>query len=249
MRLLLRVAYGAYAWLLLVMTVLVATILLLLIPGLRRRRQVARQSARVLFRLAGIEIEVSGATLNPIAPAVVVSNHASYLDGIILTAVLPPSFSFMVKREMRKFPVAGLLLRRLGTEFVNRVDSHRGATDARRIIRAAGAGQGLAVFPEGTFRREPGLGQFYSGAFAAAVRSTIPVIPITIRGSRQILPAGKHLPIPGKLDIIVHPSILPANPDSPRTEAPRIRDLARASILSALPEPALNFRLPSGHPQ
>ncbi len=242
MRRVLMIGYGLYAWLLLVLTVLVTTALLLIVPGLRRRRHIARTAARLLFRLTGIPITLQGESLTDIDSSVVVSNHCSYLDGIILTAILPPEFSFMVKREMNAFPVANWMLRRLGTEFVERFDSRRGARDARRVIRVAARGQGIAAFPEGTFRSEPGLGEFYSGAFSAAVRSGMTVVPLTIRGSREILPADRLLPRPGKLGIIVHPGIEP-DVDARRGEMLRIKALARESILSALDEPALDFRL------
>ena len=234
--------YGLYAWVLLIACVLLTTLLLILVPGLRRRRHVARLCARLLFRLAGIKMEISGAPLDPEKPSVVVSNHASYLDGIILTAALPANFSFLVKREMMSVPIGSLLLRRLGTEFVERFDSRRGATDTRRIMRTAGTGQGLAAFPEGTFRQEPGLGHFYSGAFSAAVHGGLPIIPLTILGSRKILPAEKRLPVPGALKIVVHPAIA-CEAGAGREEVLRIRDAARAHILSVLPEPDLNIKL------
>lgn len=240
----LRLFYGAYAWTMLLLVVLVTTTLLLFVPGLDRRRAMARRSARLLFRLTGINLLVRGAELAHDKPVVVVSNHASYLDGIILTAALPPQFSFLVKREMRTVPVAGLMLRRLGTEFVERFDFRRGAADARRIIRTAASGQALAAFPESTFRQEPGLGQFYSGAFSAAVRNGLPVVPITLRGSRDILPADNLLPRRGNIELVVHPTIPVNTTSSDRQEIARVRDLARARILSALNEPDLDFRLP-----
>ena len=235
--------YGLYAWAALVVCILLTSTLMIFVPGLKRRRQIARFAARQLFRVTAVKLTVSGVTLDETTPSVVVSNHASYLDGIILTAALPANFSFLVKREMNNFPVAGFLLRRIGTEFVERFDSRRSAADARRFIRTAGSGQSLAAFPEGTFRREAGLGLFYAGAFTAAVRGGMPVVPITVLGSRHILPADKRLPVPGALDVIVHPAIMPNEADSSRAEIVRIRDLARSRILSALREPQLDFRL------
>lgn len=237
--------YGLYAWTLLVIVVLLTTISLLLVPGLKRRRQIASFGARLVFRFAGIKLKVSGAPFDESRSSVVVANHASYLDGIILTAVLPANFSFLVKREMDSVPIAGLLLRRLGTEFIERFDSRRGVTDTRRLLRTAATGQGLAAFPEGTFRAEPGLGLFHSGAFTAAVRGRMPVVPLTLLGSREILPAHKHLPIPGQLHVIFHPAISPGDPENGRNEVIRIRDESRAAILSALDEPGLDFRLPT----
>ncbi|MBT8131885.1 MAG: 1-acyl-sn-glycerol-3-phosphate acyltransferase [Gammaproteobacteria bacterium] len=241
-RKLLQAIYGLYLWVLLLFCVVLTTLPLLLTPGPSRRRNVARHSARLLFRLAGIKVQTRGEPVDATRACIVVSNHASYLDGIILTAFLPPNFSFLVKREMRSVPIGGLLLRRLGTEFVERFDFRRGAADARRIIRTAGTGQGLAAFPEGTFRPEPGLGHFYPGAFNAAVRAGLPVIPITLLGSRKILPAEQLLPVPGKLEIIVHPAISCVQ-NGGRSEMIRIRDAARASILTALNEPDRKTRL------
>ena len=80
---------------------------------------------------------------------------AAYLDGVVLCAVLPPSFSFVIKREMSAVPFAGTLLRRIEVEFVERFDRARGARDTRRR-QAAQCGQwsGSGIFPEGTFSGE-----------------------------------------------------------------------------------------------
>ncbi len=67
----------------------------------------------------------------PAGQCVVVANHASYLDGVVMTAALPPRFGFVIKREMESVPLAGALLRRLGSEFVERFNRHRGGADAR----------------------------------------------------------------------------------------------------------------------
>ena len=106
-------------------------------------------------------------------------------------------------------PLAGLLLRRIGSEFVDRFNRHAGGMDARRSFKAADAGQALAFFPEGTFLAEPGLGKFHSGAFAIAARADLPVVPLVIRGTRHILPCGRFLPRPGRIDIQVLPSLGP----------------------------------------
>ena len=180
----------------------------------------------------------------PDGPCVVVANHASYLDGIVMFATLPPRFSFMIKREMDTVPVAGLLLRRLGAEFVERFDSGRGAVDTRRLIRNTRAGERLAAFPEGTFRSQPGLGRFHNGAFGAAVAAGRDVVPATIRGSRQILPAHRRLPVRGTIEIVFHEP-LQVEAGGGRSEVARIRDLARGAILSALSEPDLDFKIPA----
>lgn len=241
MRRIVVILFGVYTWLVLSLMVVLTALVVAVLPGLERRRRVTRGSARAVFAMCAIPLRQHGAPL-PARPCVVVANHASYLDGIILFAILPTSFTFIVKREMTSVPVAHLLLRRIGTQFVERFDSRRGATDARRILRTAGEGASLAAFPEGTFRSEPGLGLFRAGAFTAAVRAGLDIVPLTIRGSREILPADRWLPVPGVIDITVHPPVA-CQAGGGKPEINRVRDAARRSILAALDEPDLGYRL------
>ena len=124
----------------------------------------------------------------PAGQCVVVCNHASYLDGIVLTAALPPRFAFVIKREMSEVPLAGALLHRLGSQFVERFDRHKSAADARRVLRNATQGQSVVFFPEGTFTRTPGLLKFHAGAFVTAARVGCPLVPAVVRGTRRALP-------------------------------------------------------------
>jgi len=168
----LHVFFGVYAWLEFIFATLLGLPVLLLTPGLTRRRRFVRALARVALRLAGMRVIVRGTKSLP-GPCIVVSNHCSYIDGVVLTAALPPMFSFVIKREMSRFPVASTLLRRIGSEFVDRTDRKTGARDTRRLLRNAANGHALAFFPEGTFSEEVGLLPFHIGAFAAAACSTI----------------------------------------------------------------------------
>ena len=95
---------------------------------------------------------------------------------------------------MARVPLAGFLLRRIGSEFVDRVNRHKGASDARRLLRSANRGQSLVFFPEGTFHAQPGLLKFHSGAFTIAARSQLTVVPCVIRGTRQRLPPEGYTP-------------------------------------------------------
>jgi 1-acyl-sn-glycerol-3-phosphate acyltransferase len=164
------------------------------LPDLRRRRRVAGAVARAFLRLAGIPFYIEGRAALPAEPCVVVANHASYIDGIVAIAALPPDFAFVIKKEMLTVPLAGLLLRRLGSEFVERFDRHKSATDARRVLRLAATGQSLVIFPEGTFGSAPEIGKFQGGAFTIAARSSMPVVAVAIHGTRKVLPpAGAFL--------------------------------------------------------
>jgi 1-acyl-sn-glycerol-3-phosphate acyltransferase len=214
------------------------TLLVAVLPGLATRRRVARAGARLIFAATGLRLTVTELGPLPDGACVVVANHASYLDGVVLTAALPPSFSFVIKREIRAVPLAHLLLRRLGSEFVERFDRYRGATDARRIMRKAHGGEALVFFPEGTFCAEPGLMRFRTGAFAAAARADLPVVPVVIRGSRAVLPASRWLPRRGPLEVIITPP-LDLSAQGPQRKARRLLNLSRERILQHLDEPDL----------
>jgi 1-acyl-sn-glycerol-3-phosphate acyltransferase len=170
---------------------------------------------------------------------VLAANHASYLDGLVLGAILPERFAFVAKRELAaQFP-AGFLLRRLGVVFVERFDPARGAEDARRMAPLLRAGQPLVVFVEGTFDRRPGLRSFQMGAFVVASEAGAPVVPAAIRGTRSILRSNSWFPHRGRVEVTFG---RPIQPDGTTWEAAvRLRDQARAAILQACGEPDLSY--------
>ena len=229
-------AYALYTWLIFVPCVSVAILCACLVPGLERRRRWVTACGRGFFALAGIRCTVTGTNRLPTSQCVVVANHASYLDGVILQSYLPPRFSYVIKGEVRKVPVLHFCLRRIGAHFVERHSATGSSRDARVLVRAAGSGESLAFFPEGTFVAEPGLGRFRPGAFVAAKKSSAPVVPVVIRGSRQILPAGTLLPAHGHLQIdILQP--VASGGDDVTTQA--LATEARRRMLPILGEPDL----------
>ena len=182
--------YTAYCIAIFVALGMMTLAIILVLPGVRRRRRVAASLSRGFLRAARIPFTVHGTERLPQMPCVVVANHASYIDGVVAIAALPPDFAFVIKNEMVRVPLAGLLLRRLGSEFVERFDRHKGATDARRMLRLAAAGQSLVFFPEGTFDERRHIGKFMGGAFATAKRSQMPVVAMALHGTRAMFPPG-----------------------------------------------------------
>ncbi|HSK75574.1 MAG TPA: AMP-binding protein [Thermoanaerobaculia bacterium] len=227
-------------WVYLVVGILAPPIWLgvVLLPGLRRRRRFARGAARLLFGLAGIPLRAEGLENVPeTGPRIVAANHASYLDGVLLTALLPPAFGYVVKRELEGHPVSGIFLRRLGTLFVERFDATQGAGETKKALDAVQAGQSLVIFPEGTFRRYPGLLPFRMGTFAVAVDAGVPVIPVTIRGSRGVFRGDDKFFRRGAVAVTVSP---PVHPEGSGWHAGvRLRDTVRGEILAHCGEPDL----------
>lgn len=243
----LHTIWAVYAVLVFAVLAVTATLIVAVLPGLERRRLVAKRASQLIFLAWGIPVKVSGSELLPEHACVVVSNHASYLDGIILTAALPARFAFVIKKEMLSIPLAGLLLRRIGSEFVERKNQHRGAMDARRLLRKAHGGDALAFFPEGTFASEPGLRRFRSGAFVAAAKAGLPVVPVIIRGAREVLPNQHWLPRPGRLHVVVTEPVGPAG-EKDNVAAQTLSSFSRRRILDLIDEPDLLDQEEAGRP-
>ena len=229
--------YGSYAWLVFVSLALVTLLLLIVVPGMDRRRHIAGVASRLILRLSFTHLVVRGLQNLPAGQCVVAANHASYIDALVVKAVLPENYAYVVKREMATVPLAGLLLRRIGTEFVERFNRHKGSLDARRVLRTATSGQSLLFFPEGTFVGEPGLLKFHSGAFKSAAYARCPVLPCVIRGTRAILPSPKFFPRPGVIEVELLPPLLPPAEIEAEDAARWLRERTRTAILERLGEP------------
>jgi len=189
-------------------------------------------AARLLFRLCRIALRVEGLEHLPRgATCVLVANHASYLDGILLVAALPPHYAFVAKRELAEHFVSRVYLQRLGAEFVERFSGSQSVADGERLLAAARHGRSLAFFPEGTFVRMPGILSFHLGAFVAAVGAGVPVVPIAIRGARSILRAGDWRPRHGALDVVIGAPVAPVAATDPFAAALALRDAARDHVL------------------
>ena len=232
-----RLLYAGYAWFVLLFAVLPVAAACLLVPGEERRRAIARRGAAAMLWLIGSRVTVLGLPPSRDELAVVVSNHQSYLDGIILTAVLPPQYMFLIKREMIRVPIAGFVLARLGSEFVDRSSANQRHRSARRLLQAARSGRALALFPEGTFDEKPGLKPFHMGAFRAARGAGLSIRPVVIRGARHKLPSESWLPRPGPLTVEFCPPIVSTEVADDRA----LMQAARTAILERLGEPDLDL--------
>lgn len=217
--------------------ILTGMLLVIITPGLRNRRRVAAWTGVSTLMTLGCLPQLHAGDALPEGPCIVVANHASYLDGILLTALLPPRFSFVIKAEVQKVPYVSLLLRRLGSQFVDRSDADSRGDAGRQIMGHAGEGAALGFFPEGTFRNAAGLRPFHSGAFLAAIRSGLPVVPVTIQGTREALPEGRWFVRPTRLRVHI---LEPHRPPAPGAgQARRFAQSVRAAMLEALDEPDL----------
>ena len=227
--------YAAWFWCVGAPLLLLTGLAVCATPGIARRRRLARAGARNLLRAIGMPLQVDGLEHLPGGACIVVANHASYLDGIVLTAALPPDFSFVIKREALAVPLLGLLLRRLRSHFVDRFDRKAARADAGRMIRSAASGHPIGIFPEGTFIAEPGLRPFRRGAFLTACRADLSVVPIGIRGTRRALGGGSWRPHRGALKVEIRAALRPCGRTLAAAES--LSTAARAQVLDACGEP------------
>ncbi len=234
----LALPYAVYALAAFTLLAVGVLILILPVPSQTLRRRMVRRAARVALWACGMRLTVLHPENLPAGPCVVVANHGSYLDGVVMYAAMPPVFGFVIKREMSQVPLANLLLRRIGSHYVDRGSGMKGARDARKLMKQANAGGALAFFPEGTFNHHPGLGKFRHGAFAIAARTQLPVLPVAIRGTRDALPPRSLLPRPGRIEIDVTP-LLPPPATTSEADVNATIAASRQAILARIPEPDL----------
>jgi 1-acyl-sn-glycerol-3-phosphate acyltransferase len=212
-----------------------------LLPKFSWRWAAFRSICRALAFAQGMPIKAAGLENLPRdGNCLLVSNHASYVDSYVIPAALPIRLRFVAKVELTRRAAVRLFIQRLGTEFVERFDKQRGIADARRIGRGARSGVPLVFYPEGGTSRMPGLRDFQMGAFVVAAESGLPVVPVALRGTREVFRSGSWFPRPGRVAVTVGPPIRPpvaaAVPNSWQA-ALRVRDEARAFILEHCGEP------------
>jgi acyl carrier protein len=228
--------FAAYAWSVFAALSLCAGALLFVLPRSIGPRW-AHVVARAFVSLSGIALRVEGEErLAEALPAVVVANHASYTDSIVLAAVLPPEIKFVAKRELARYPT-GPFLRRIGVRFVERFRAQRAVEDARALADGVRSGESQIIFPEGRLWRAPGVRPFHLGAFAAAAQSGRPVLPVALRGTRSVLRSGSWLPRRHPVEVFIGAPLWPKGEGW--NDALRLRDEARKSILEHCGEPEL----------
>jgi 1-acyl-sn-glycerol-3-phosphate acyltransferase len=232
-----EMAYAAYWWMLLVAVACLVWPMVMVLPGLHWRYGVIRSAARGFLWATGTSPRLEAEDEPPGGAVMIVANHASYLDSLVITAVIPGPLSFVAKEELARQWVAGPFLRRTGTLFVRRIDPKGGVEDTQHLLEAARAGVRIVSFPEGTLTRRPGLLGFRLGAFMVAAQAGLSVLPVTVRGTRSILRGDQWLPRRGKIVVHIGKAVRPQGSDF--AAAIQLRDRVRAAMLEHYGEPDL----------
>lgn len=138
---------------------------------------------------------------------VVVANHQSHFDILAIYGWLGIDIRWVMKMELRKVPVLGLACEKLGHVYIDRSNSRKAQASINAAKSQLVNGTSIFFFPEGTRSIDGRLLPFKKGAFKLAKELNLPILPVTINGSHDILPAKSLNLFPGSVDIIVHPPI------------------------------------------
>ncbi len=148
----------------------------------------ARQWSRMILKTIGTPVVVSGMDkIDPARPAVYAVNHASALDIPVVFAHLP-NFRILAKRELFRYPFLGWHLKRSGQIPIERESAAAGMSSVKKAVHTLRHGMALLVFPEGGRSRDGHIQPFLSGAFYAAIRAGVDVVPVALVGAFEALP-------------------------------------------------------------
>lgn len=205
--------FAAYAWALVALIGIPLWIGVHLPMGLRSRWRMTRRAGRTLVALAGVDLSVRGAFPAGGLPAVVVANHPSFIDGLALLLASPDPIVFVTSSDLEHNRLVGGFLGRLGCAFVHRGQAGRSTEDVQHLAGIARDGSRLFIFPEGSIAPGSGLRPFHLGAFAVASAVGCPIVPVGIRGTRDILRPGSRLAHRAAVEVAIGSPILPERDD------------------------------------
>lgn len=164
--------------------------------------------ARVVAAITPIRVVVEGAEhAQGNRTYVVVSNHQSQYDILVIYGWLKLDLKWVMKKELRKIPAIGIGCEKAGHIFIERRNPKQAAEAINQALARLGEGVGLLFFPEGTRSPDGRLLPFKKGAFRTAIDQQIPLLPVTVVGTRDILPARSLRLYPGTARMVIHPAV------------------------------------------
>lgn len=204
--------YPIWQWLVYVPVVALATmiggvlaiVVALLVSPRAANLWIAVPWGRLVSRLAPVRVEVSGSEhVDPDQSYVVVANHQSQFDIPVIYGYSGLDLRWVAKAELQKVPFMAAGCRAIGHVFINRSDPDQARAAINRAVARLASGTGLMFFPEGTRSRDGRLLEFKKGAFRVAIDQQLPVLPVTVVGTREVLEPGSARIRPGAVRIIL----------------------------------------------
>jgi 1-acyl-sn-glycerol-3-phosphate acyltransferase len=199
------------AWVAIVLLVVMPPlwVALALSPSRDGAMRLVRRWARRVLALCGCAVRVQGLEhLDAERCAIVVANHSSYLDSVVLLATIESDYRFVANRRELARPFVGLVLRKGRHLVVDRRSRESRVDCTRAMLDTLRQGTSLVLFPEGTRSAET-LQTFRNGAFRASVKTGCPVLPVAISGTSRILPRRGRLLRRSPIEVQILPAIRP----------------------------------------
>lgn len=191
----------------------------------------ARTWARLILATTGVRVTVEGVEkLDPHRSYVFAANHQSIYDIPIVFASVPFQLRIVAKQSLGRIPFMGWHLHRAGHLLVDR--RNPGLDIVQKMARLVREGSSLIVFPEGTRSVDGQLGRFKKGSFLVALGASLPVVPVTIEGSRHVMQKGRLTVRPGNVRLTVHEPI--PTEGLRREEVPAFADRVRSVVAGSL---------------
>ena len=166
----------------------------------------ARVWTWLILKTTGVQVRVTGLEhLDRSRSYVLAANHQSTYDIPIVFTAFPMQLRIVAKDSLGRIPFLGWHLRRTGHLLVDR--RNPGSDIVAKMKRLVSQGHSLIVFPEGTRSVDGTIGPFKKGTFLVAIDAQLPVVPVSIRGSRHVMRKGRLMVCPGDVSITIHPPI------------------------------------------
>ena len=204
-----QLTYACWWWLCAIISFVIIWPAISLIPNRNFCHMWSKLFSKVFLICTGASPTVDGIQNIPIdGPLLISSNHTSYLDPVLIIALMPRNIRFVAKNTLEHSPF-GLMLKNLGTIFVERFDFKLSSASTSLIIDAVSKGEAVVIFPEGTFGRMSGLLPFKMGAFLTATETNVPVLPVALKGLRSALRSESWYPRYSKITLSVGHLVIP----------------------------------------
>jgi len=206
----LEILYGFYFCVVFLLWIVPTWIIVHFISDYRKAGRFTSAALKVLFALIGCRVRVVGKRYMDVPGAkVYAANHTSYFDVLPLMMGLGVPYHFVSKMEVAGLPFIGAFMRQMKHTQFDRSDPQSRLRQSAEIEKLLREGESIFIFPEGTFGSEDGVRPFQLGAFRAAVDAGVPIIPVSLAGTRRFLRDGTYLPRPSSVTITVSPPIYP----------------------------------------
>jgi len=168
-----------------------------------------KQALRIAPKILGIHIEITGADeIKKDRSYIFMSNHLSFLDGPLLFMIIPQPIRVILKKEVFRIPVIGLGMRQVDFVPVDRKGIKGGKKSIDRAVQLIkDKGYSFLIFPEGTRSLNGHLQPFRRGGFFLALNSSVPILPISIQGTYELMPKGSFFVKRGSIRVILHSAI------------------------------------------